>query len=363
MSNLVQGLVWNIDFPGEGKIIALKFADNAHDDGTNVFPSTAHVATKTGKSRSTVCKIRVALEHCGLLNVVGSRDRRSGTIITGGRSRGGTETTVLAFDIELLRRLERRREGGREIPPELMLVEAEIERQATNRDGSPKNNDDGTPRLTKTYVYEIKPYEPAVRSADSSPVRDTDSPPSAGRTAPVRQADGTRPPGGHEPSTKTALQPSLTETARERDAYATLIAELRAEGQPAHVLDAFIVPVLNCVTIGHPQPKGLLGEICKALAEYPDRLLAIAAAHFTTERKKLVSKKDVLDAVKAVYPKAVLKIGREHPGFAAWLAFFTAKGMTGRINLASNQGFVWELTEFPPPGHWQGAALELAGAS
>src|SRR5216110_844381 len=81
MSNSVQALVWDAEIPNPyAKMIAVKLADWANDNGGSIFPALATEAWINALSRSTVCKWHYAFEHCGLLKVVR-------------RSLGGTRTT------------------------------------------------------------------------------------------------------------------------------------------------------------------------------------------------------------------------------------------------------------------------------
>lgn len=118
------------------------------------------------------------------------------------------------------------------------------------------------------------------------------------------------------------------------------------------MLDTFIGPVVRSLQVVHDDPKGLLSEICKALAQYPEWRLARAAERLTAERKKLVSKKDALDAVKAVPPQEQVRLTPDRPSWPAWIEHHRAGGARGRsyADFLEREGVFLAATECPP-GH------------
>lgn len=71
MSNKVQGLVWDVTFPTQAqKLIMLKLADHANDEGGSIWPSKSKVAEKVGCSESTVQLVLKVFRDCGLLHVL-----------------------------------------------------------------------------------------------------------------------------------------------------------------------------------------------------------------------------------------------------------------------------------------------------
>lgn len=285
MSNKVQGLIWDIEFPNAmAKIIALKLADNANDEGGDIYPSTTTVAKKTGCSRSVVCKWQFAMEHCGMLLVVE-------------RSAGGENknTTERAFNMPLLRRLAW---ADRHTPPELVLDEETIERPSLDADGAPKLEADGTPKVTKITVLVAKPRPTPVRETDGcgdecsstqpAPVRVADGStqqPSASRTGPVRETDTTRPPDGHKPFELT-LQANLFDSPSQSPTTSAApsgkpvggrgknewIEELREAGHPPAVLDEFLHPLLRVLKPWkdfEDAPQGPAEQICRDLQHEP----------------------------------------------------------------------------------------------
>jgi len=321
MSNKVQGLVWDIEFPNAmAKMIALKLADWANDDGGNIYPSTTGVARKTGCSRSVVCKWQYAMEHCGLLRVVE-------------RSQGGNkdDTTIRAFDMDLLRRLAW---PDKDTPSELILIETTISRPVLDKKtGAPLQNPDGSPRLADVTVFEIRPRpdpEP-VRQTDGSgdapqaaPVRETDGSegdPSATRTAPVRQTDGTRPPDGHEPFNTNPLNkpfdspPTPPEGGGGGIFSVDWIEELRAEGCAPVVLDHFLLPLLAAGLKPWkdvPDPKLPARQLCEDFKRRSPEVLREAADRLLdTHRHRLPPVAAARAAVKAAGDRAALLALRE----------------------------------------------------
>ena len=81
MSGKVVGLVFE-HYPGNGQgelLLAVKLADNAHDDGSRIFPSVAQLAEATRQDRRTVQRQLRRMQEMGWLQQV-----RYGT---GGRGR------------------------------------------------------------------------------------------------------------------------------------------------------------------------------------------------------------------------------------------------------------------------------------
>jgi hypothetical protein len=308
VSNIVQGYVWNVEFPNPiAKMIALKLADNANDEGGDIYPATTTVAHKVGCSRTSVCKWQFALEHCGLLKVVN-------------RSAGGTreDTTERAYDMELLRRLAR---PSRAVDPELMLVEATIERAVLDKDGAPRLDTDGKPKVADVAVFVLRNYsrqgaEP-VRETDGSPVRQTDGSdpdPSASRTAAVRQPNGSRPPDGHEPfkgipSETPFDSPPTPQGAGEGegdrpavDEDHPLVRELVEEGQPPHVARDFLGWLLRDLEPWKHVPSTLATarQLCVDLAGRRAAVLELARAELRkAARYRLPPPADILAAVDA----------------------------------------------------------------
>lgn len=92
MSVRVSSIVWDTDFPTQSmKLVALKLADNASDDGDSIYPAKDTIAEMTGCSRATVHAVIADFIHCGLL-----------VQIEQGGTRGPGHTTLYRFDMEKL---------------------------------------------------------------------------------------------------------------------------------------------------------------------------------------------------------------------------------------------------------------------
>lgn len=71
MSIRIIGLVWEISFPTHAqKLIALKLADYAADNGSSVFPAVNTIARHTGSDERTVQRVMKAFRSCGLISLV-----------------------------------------------------------------------------------------------------------------------------------------------------------------------------------------------------------------------------------------------------------------------------------------------------
>ena len=67
MSIKLMSLVYESGLDKSLKAIALAYADHAQDDGTNIYPSVAHTAWKTGYSERTVQRLTKELVDSGVL--------------------------------------------------------------------------------------------------------------------------------------------------------------------------------------------------------------------------------------------------------------------------------------------------------
>jgi DNA-binding transcriptional ArsR family regulator len=77
MSILLQTKVWRADIDPTAKLVLLRLADFADDDGSRVFPSVARVADDCGLSARAVQTALRRLEAGGLLIMVAEADARS----------------------------------------------------------------------------------------------------------------------------------------------------------------------------------------------------------------------------------------------------------------------------------------------
>jgi hypothetical protein len=97
MSVEVMGAVFRARLGGAtAKVVALKLADHAHEDGSHIFPAVASVARATEISEATVRRVIRRFVECGLLFLVEE----------GGHGRGNPNH--YAFAMEVLEQLGRR---------------------------------------------------------------------------------------------------------------------------------------------------------------------------------------------------------------------------------------------------------------
>ncbi len=104
MSVRVSSVVWKPRLPATTKLVLLRLADSAHDDGGQAYPSVDTMAAECGLSRRTVQVVLRNLEADGLITPVGST--------TGGR--GGT--TVYQINLQRLQELRPKDEETAHVP-------------------------------------------------------------------------------------------------------------------------------------------------------------------------------------------------------------------------------------------------------
>lgn len=91
MSIRLMSYVWDIEFPTQSqKLLMLKVADHANDEGGSIWPSKSRLARQIGASESTIQLCLKVFRNCGLLHVVE----------LGGH--GPRSTTKYAINVELL---------------------------------------------------------------------------------------------------------------------------------------------------------------------------------------------------------------------------------------------------------------------
>jgi hypothetical protein len=73
--------VWRLEIPRNLKLVLLAFADHAHPDGSNAFPSAVRVAWMTLYSTRQVSTLTKKLEELGLLVRSHSRTGKGNTVI------------------------------------------------------------------------------------------------------------------------------------------------------------------------------------------------------------------------------------------------------------------------------------------
>lgn len=88
MSVHVASLVWRLDLPANQKLVAVKLADYANDDGGDIFPGVERLAEECGMSERSIQRYLREFVDSGLLVIVAHAQ--------GGRGR----STEYAYDLE-----------------------------------------------------------------------------------------------------------------------------------------------------------------------------------------------------------------------------------------------------------------------
>jgi hypothetical protein len=133
--------------------------------------------------------------------------------------------------------------------------------------------------------------------------------------------------------------------------HAWLIEDLRRSGCSAPVLRHYLAHAVELVAVPK-HPRALFVEVCAQLAQYPERVLKMAAERTVSTRSKIATLKQVLDDVAAVLPRAQIRLTPDSPGWKHWLAHLRTAGDRTRATFLENQGVMFQLSEYPP-GHWQ----------
>jgi len=297
MSVRVMTLVWSAPFPTLAiKLVALKLADCANDDGENVYPSARRVARDTGVSESTVRAVTADMQAAGLLCVVEASHG----------NRRGRSTTVRRIDIDRLRAVA---DGT------LRWVQVPV---PVARRASPAGRCDGD--LAQTRAAWRLAADPA---SDEQPP----APPAIGGVAvaaPLRWSEGTPPVAGGDPSgerrptppvsgPKPSIEPSETHPQCARRAPGVcevdgLIQEITTAATERAVR-VLIEPIVRQRRLEAPDPAFALRQIAEWAGKHPDAVLAKAAAAVLGARKAVVKAADIEDALKAEIARARLAEG------------------------------------------------------
>ena len=231
MSVRVMTTVWDCDMPTQAaKLIALKLADCANDDGANVYPSAARVERETGCSTSTVREVLALLEAQGLLVV----DHE------GVGNRTGYSTTVRRFDLARLAALA----DGR-------LVWTHEDRPVIDAEtGEPKLRSDGRQRVER--VWTCAPPVPGGAPG-------TGAHPSGHYAHPSGQPQIPHTPYKDNPSKN---RPSPTQRAREVDHLVENLLLTGGERRVA-IVQGLLEPLLRQRSFSAPDPVYALGELAE----------------------------------------------------------------------------------------------------
>lgn len=254
MSNDVQALVWRSAFPSPvAKLVALKLADNANDDGENVWPSIGTVERLTGLSRSAVCEWVTTFDNVGLV------------VRTGRSSPGGT--MVRKFDMARLASLAdtRRRDGSGRAP--------QIE---WRRGGA-----------AWQLVPTGSPPAVLVHQADQSTMR----------TEVVRVADSGSPRGG--PKLSSNHQTTITHTSRARGVDLLIEQLLQEKPEREPVVRGLLKPLLKNLMFDAPDPISALGYVAdqEELGALDQDTMARVVKQVTKRRSRNFNQYDLMQVV------------------------------------------------------------------
>ena len=273
MSVRVMTLVWDVEFPNlSAKMVALKLADCANDDGRNIFPSVRTIKRTTGCAKSTIRKWLFAMEFAGLLLV---KERSAGG--------ANNDTTIRAFDMARLRALA---DGVK------ALAQDTIE-----------HYNDRLDKMVTVPVFRIidpadtPPRDGGVESDTSPP--DGGDPSTSGR-GPLHVEDRTPPPVGPKPlgNRHGTSPPTPQGVEREEDfkiGFAKgwtdqaqeAIEQMRGSPMAAHVTTDFLDLVVG--TLNPPRdvdPPSYVHQVESRLAKFFPHVLRGVADSVLGERER-----------------------------------------------------------------------------
>jgi hypothetical protein len=248
MSVRVMSLVWDAAFPTPtAKLIALKHADCANDEGRNAFPSNGTVARATGCSIAVVKRWNSVFESCGLMPV----EVRS----VGGARRN---TTVRRFDLPMLRALA----AG-------AAVWGQEDGSWTVSAGPSQTQPPSEP----VYAVDRSTAEPGQDVAQTRPprspkplVKPSDSP-----KAPARGCLSGKP---GDRQWRTAALAELRAVDRNRDAVENLIAPLLESDKRLSLGRDAVATLAEFLAIADAVPSAALAAAARRLLEHPTKLTA-----------------------------------------------------------------------------------------
>lgn len=316
MSIRIMTRIWDATFPtGALKLVALKLADCANDDGENIYPSVGRVERDTGLSASAVHEALGDMEASGLVVVV---SRRFG-------NRRNRSTAVRSFDMDRLAALcDGRVAWVQHADP--------VVDKAT-----------GVAKLDRNGQQKVRRYwRLADVSADATDPVDNESHPSGGRrgTPPVSgvhpsgERRGTPPESGEaieEPSFKTSMnRPSLPPSPppsggdQDGDDLGTsggLFEALRDEGTPEAILRHLVEPIVTARRIGGTggKPVAAWRDLARAARGLGEEALARAAADVLAASPVKVRVDAIASAIAQAHKSgARIGIQARTPQWAAW---------------------------------------------
>lgn len=281
-------LVWDSPFPTPtAKLIALKLADCANDDGANVFPSRRTVERATMCSPAAVKKWLAAFEQAGLLIV----ERRS----AGGPQK---DTTVRRFNMTMLRALASGTKRFDHPTTGLAIVDAVD--------------------LTGGHVVAGPWDDPA-----------TTYPAPGHRVADTRPRNGPNPSKNRQRTVNTPLPPHAG--GKSSDGFSgsmsgptvEALRALAADRPRDPVVERVLMPLLAQKRFSATDPAAALAQACACAKGLPaahlDKVLEILLAADV----KVIKSDRLLAAIDAVRKGGLmLVIRRGEPEFTAWLQHY-----------------------------------------
>ncbi len=235
MSVRIMTLVWDCALPSlSHKLVALKLADCANDDGENIYPSVARVERETGCSESVVREALALLEAAGFLHVV---EERTG-------NRWNRSTVIRRFDVERLAMLSR---------GELVWTHEDVP-VIDAKTGEQKVRPDGRPRVERLWTC-APPGIGAPPGTGGVPLRaSAPTPPESGP-----HPSGQRPPYKEEPSLNRHSPVIASGRARDVDLWISFLLD----GRPGRelVVRTLVEPIIRQRSFSAPDPAYALAEI------------------------------------------------------------------------------------------------------
>lgn len=334
-------LCFRIEFPTAAmKLVALKLADCANDDGENIYPSVGRIERETGLGASTVRNVLRMFQEAGLLEIVAEAHG----------NKWGRSTTIRRFDVEHLHDLSavEVRQGDRRVQRPSTHVIKQVGHGAEARWAVlPRGADDASAYDAEEAPEAKPPLQPLEGQTEATP-------PDAG-ACPSSSRRGTPPATGPYPSVRTIIEPLPLTPASGGTAPPgrgnEILDGLKADGRNQHVVEHLIAPLLAMLKPRFPDPLATLIGIRDRLRDATPAELKAACAELADDRvRDFPSRASCIAALKAARTQAKpagIAVERGSPQFAAWLEHYRADGGWQAAHMATAP--VWTVpTEWPP---------------
>lgn len=344
MSVKLLDRVWEAPMPTMAmKLVALKLADYANDEGENIYPSVGTIERKTGVSSSVVRECLADMEASGLLEVIEE----------GCGNRFGRSTTIRRMRPEVLADVA----SGR-----LTWQRAAVPVH-DQKTGAPKLDGEGKAKMRDVWRLAPAAEDDATTPpvAGGVPLRQPDPTPPAAGPLPLRQPDPNRqrepllePP--HSARAGKSGGKSQAQPVDEMLERIVLVPKREA------VVDHLLAPVLKRRTFRAPDVEHTLAAVADWIAGQGlgEAQLAAAAEIVIDRRREIVNEAALREAVAEV--KAGKAPNAPAPGdgvtitrssqpeaVAAWIAYDRATGNRKRASLLEMHGFARVPSLMPPP--------------